>query len=222
MSNAATPATPPSDELVQDSLRQLLAEHGLAGTDYNGWLLPNNQPPGLQAVWTPSSRHPELMGTLAVTIRMLDRREITESFAGLGPGDAALRDALASFAHGSLPVLKAAIWNLPSAEQAEPATWNVGGHLYDAFIGPWQLRNQASLPAGIDTLVRAKIENEPLTQDLHWFRLFISQAGGRLGLESLQDNALWENGQAVAELKWQERQDFYSARQFLVLRRVKD
>ena len=207
-------------DAAQDGLVRLFAAHGLAGEDYNGWLLPNGQPPGIAAKWAPASHGHALIGTLSVAVRMADRREIVENFAGLGEGEAGLRDALASFEQGDLHAMLAAIWRREGPELPAPQRWTIRGQTYEVFAGPWQLRNQPGLPAELDAHLRAWIEHTPLDQDLHWFRFFVSQFQGRLSIESLKDNAHWEPGKHLAELDWPTSDAFYSARQFLMLRRV--
>ncbi|ARU05361.1 hypothetical protein CCO03_12290 [Comamonas serinivorans] len=213
------PAQPDANP-AQAALTALLAAHGLPVEDYNGWLLPHGQPPGLSARWTPASNGHALIGVLSVVLRMADRREIVENFAGLGEGEAGLRDALASFAEGGLHAMLAAIWNLRGEALPEPERWTVKGQTYEVFSGPWQLRNNAPLPGDIEAHLRAWIEHEPLDQALHWFRFFVSQHEGSLGIEALKDNALWEPGKHLAELDWASSDAFYSARRFMLLRRV--
>lgn len=206
---------------AQAALTQLFAAHGMPGDDYNGWLLPNRQPPGVMANWVASSHGHGLIGTLSVVVRMTDRREIIENFAGLGEGDAGMHDAFKSFADGDLHVLLAGLWHLRGHADAAPKQWICqGGHTYQAFVGPWLLRNDAPLPEGLDAQIQACIEAEPLDQDLHWFRVFVSQFDGRIALETLKDNELWEAGKTLSELPWAQREAFYSARQFLLLQRM--
>ena len=214
----AEPITP-----AQAALTQLFAAHGLPGEDYNGWLLPHRQPPGVMANWAASSHGNGLIGTLSVVVRMTDRREIVENFAGIGEGEAGMQDGFSSFADGDLHVLLAGLWNLPgdAANPSVPKVWTCqGGRSYQAFVGPWLLRNDAPLPEGLDAQIQACIEAEPLDQDLHWFRVFVSQFDGRIALETLKDNELWEAGKTLSELPWAQREAFYSARQFLLLQRM--
>ena len=221
--SAPTSVTSPAPDAIkpaQQALTQLLAAHGLTGEDYNGWLLPHGQPPGINAHWEPGSHGHKLIGMLSVALRMADRREIVENFAGLGEGQDGLHDALSSFAQGDLHAMLGAVWGLSGPDVPEPLRWTIKGQAYDVFAGPWQLRNDAQLPDEIDAHLRAWIENEPLDQELHWYRFFISQFQGKLGIETLKDNELWAPGQKLAELDWALSDAFYSARHFLMLRRV--
>ena len=95
---------------AQQALTKLLAAHGLTGEDYNGWLLPHGQPPGINAHWVPGSHGHKLIGMLSVALRMADRREVVENFAGLGEGQDGLHDALSSFAQGDLHAMLGAVW----------------------------------------------------------------------------------------------------------------
>ena len=214
----ATPSDAPNP--AQEALTQLLAAHGLPGEDYNGWLLPHGQPPGINAHWEAGSHGHKLIGMLSVALRMADRREVIENFAGLGEGLDGMHDALASFAQGDLPAMLGAVWGLRAPGAPEPLRWFIKDQAYDVFAGPWQLRNDAPLPEEIDAHLRAWIENEPLDQELHWYRFFISQFQGKLTLEALKDNEPWEPGKHLAELDWPQADAFYSARHFLMLRRV--
>jgi hypothetical protein len=215
---AGTPANDANP--AQAALTELLAAHGLSGEDYKGWLLPHGQPPGIHAHWAPGSHGHQLIGMLSVALRMADRREVIENFAGLGEGLNGLHDALASFAQGDLHAMLGAVWGLRGPDIPEPLRWTIQGQAYDVFAGPWQLRNDAPLPDEIDAHLRAWIELEPLDQELHWYRFFVSQFQGKLGIETLKDNELWTPGQHLAELDWPQTEAFYSARNILMLRRV--
>ena len=72
-------------------------------------------------------------------------------------------------------------------------------------------------------LLEAAIRQEPLDQDLRWFRFYVANLDGEFTFESLKDNDPWPAGaSALASCGWLPGDGFYSARLFMVLRAAAD
>src|SRR5256885_946105 len=93
--------------------------------------------------------------------------------------------------------------------------------IWQAYPGPWHLRNDAPLPEGITERLRALIEAEALDkdEDLHWFRFFVGQNNGDFTIEALKDNQKWPSAEALLRGQdWPLRDGYYGARLFLILK----
>ena len=201
-------------------LEQLFTAHEVPCQRYNGWLLPRGNAPGVLADWRNESHGHQLIGSLAVVVQLLDKRQIIENFAGIGRELEGIQDALATFATCDLHVMLAALWDLPPVDTKMPELWNGRGAKLEAFVGPWFVRHDWEVPVDLPGHLQTAIENEPLDQDLHWFRFFVGQVNGDMTVEALKDNVNWPTGAALLKAQpWQQREGFCSARLFLIVRR---
>jgi len=108
----------------------LFQHHGLECLIHNDWVLPNSTVPALRAIWYPG----DSSGELQVQVLVRDQLIIEECFAGAGPGDTGLRDALVNFTANSFHVLLSALWDKsdPNAFESWPDLFTVrpdGSHL---------------------------------------------------------------------------------------------
>ena len=212
-----------SEELSAENnlLAQLLEAHGAPCQQYNGWLFPLGEAPGVLADWRDQSHGNSLVGSLAIVVQLLDRRQIVENFAGVGRGLEGIQDAFASFAICDLHVMLPALWNLPVPDFEEREYWHAEDSKIEVFAGPWHLRNGFEVPDDLWMKIRAAIERESLDKDLHWFRFFVGQLDGELTLEALKDSMEWPTGKTLLSAQqWPHRKGFSSARLFLIVRRT--
>ncbi|MDR2336164.1 MAG: DUF6348 family protein [Burkholderiaceae bacterium] len=214
MTNTETDKTP----LELEWLAELFEAHGLTGPLVRGWLVSDGRLPCVTADWM---RRDARMGTLAVVVRLEDEREIVEVFPGLGEtDDEAIAYAFESFAGGVLHPLLAAIWHVQDADAEASERWQIGGHMYEVFEGPWQARGQRlTCPQLLDRL-RDVILAQDLDQDLHWFRCFVGGSPGHWTFEALKDSEEWTAGRdLLTSLPFEGGEGYASLRNFLLLRR---
>lgn len=212
------PGAEPGDP-AKEALALCFAAHGLPCEECNGWLLPGGQAPGVLADWRGAYPSHPLVGSLAVVVRLPDRREIIENFMGLGEGLQGMYDAFGNFAVSDLHVMLSALWTARDEDAVPAEAWQVQGRHWQAYPGPWHLRNDAPLPEGITERLRALIEAEALDKDLHWFRFFVGQRNGDFTIEALKDNEKWPSAEALLrDQDWPLRDGYYGARLFLILK----
>jgi len=205
--------------MTTEFLSGLFKQHGISVTAEKEWVVPNNELPAIRAVWHPG----ESSGRLDVQILIQEKLVIEECFAGIGKGEAALKDALANFTINSFHVLLASLWNQNDPGQVTTEHWNIGNFSYIAFIGNFGTRSSEGITPHIphdlfDHIAKA-IQRESLAERLHWFRFFVADLKGTRTVEALKDNHPWEAGVATLETaNLQPSTGYYSIRLFLVLR----
>ena len=179
---------------IQEYLSTLFEEHGLACMIHNEWILPNSDLPILRAFWYPNGPS----GELDVQIVVRENVIIEECFAGIGEGDTGLSDALANFTTTIFHVLLAALWQKDESEQVVPEDWEVNGKGYTAYPGNFIVRSfesiQPEIPSELFPNLQQTIQSEPLTGDIHWFRLFLGNLKGDFTYEATKDNEVWDPG----------------------------
>jgi hypothetical protein len=188
--------------------------------DEDGWLVTDGDFPAIRAQWHEGGTGEP--GRLDIDVVLSEDRQIEESFAGAGGGDAGCRDALRAFEHGAFHVLLAACWYLADDRRMRIAAWEIGVRTWDVFIGPFALDGADitdmemldEVPAAINTA----LQREVLTPELHWLRLVHRHtADGEVLSEVLLDNEPWAAGTAaLAGMAWPRSGD-YGARCSMLL-----
>jgi hypothetical protein len=152
---------------------------------------------------------------------------IVESCAGMGATrDEAALNALHNFSVYSLHALLAAMWQVVEPSQVSIETWHVGGVAWQAFLGLVAMRHQApdtpTLPPHLFRRLEDAIKNAPLAGDWNWFRWYCAHSKGSPPVfEALKNNEPWAPGiDAIQQLRWPAVENFWSARQFLILKRL--
>lgn len=209
----------------------LFAGHGIRVVKRGDWLVPGGSSgPYLRTVLTPFDAGPNgATVRLDVEIAVSEKYRIVESFAGLGATEAeAASSALDNFCQSSFHVVLGAFYGCSDPDQVVTETWSVSGVNYEAIIGNYTVRsfdgNGTPIPQEVFPTLETLIRALPSTEELYWVRLFYcNQGDGGQVTEILLNNEEWNAAQtAVAALPWERNSWFYSARVFLVLRRLPD
>ncbi|MGY3233082.1 hypothetical protein ACVWWJ_004566 [Luteibacter sp. HA06] len=210
------------DRLIQNTLIDLFAEHGVELEPDEDWLLTEGDDyPALRGIWHEGKDGG--MGRLDIDIVLDEERTIEESFGGIGTGKAGCRDALDSFARNDFYVMLAACWHLASEEKLATHELTAGVHRFKAYIGDFTLRGEKDAPMEIPedglSALEAAISTAPLTNDVHWIRVFYGNVGdGKTQVEVLLDNEPWAAGhKAIASVEWPQLDRYYSLRNFIAL-----
>jgi len=199
-------------------IAELFELHGLKCVIHNDWILPNEQLPAVRATWFPS----ELSGVLGVEVFVREGILIEECFAGMAEGESGLKDGLFNFTVNSFHVMLAALFGKNDPEQVTTENWQINEKSYTAYMGNFGTRTTegvtASVPDGLFDAIETTIQREPLTNDIHWFRLFFCNLANEFTFEALKDNEVWEEGARCLEaVDWRRDDGYYSVRLFLVL-----
>ena len=211
-------------ERLSAYLSELFEKHGLpCTTAQDGWVLPHNELPALRARWF--TKPEQYGGVLSVQALTHDSVLIEECFGGLGVDAEALHDALGNFTLNAFHVFLAALWQMDDPEQLSTESWSVNDQRYTAYIGNFGTRRfnggEVDIPDDLFAAIETTIKAEPLTGDIHWFRLFFANAGGDFTFEALKDNDVWENGlRCLQNMPWKASKGYYSVRLFVILRRA--
>jgi hypothetical protein len=199
----------------------LLEGHGLELAFHDDWLLPDGQLPAIRPLWFdgPDTEGPRL----DVQVLLDDERLVIESFAGVGSGQEALRDAIANLTINSLHVLLSALWGVSLPEQVTVEEWDLSGVRRPVHIGDFGCRKSAGpdvpVPGELFPAIEQAIRSEALSAAHHWFRTYACHVPGRPFIfEALLDNEEWPAGEsALASVPWPENDQFYSVRNFIFI-----
>lgn len=207
-----------NDAALQQFLLRLFERHEVELEPDEDWLMTDGDFPAIRASWHDGAAGAP--GRLDVDVVIGEERRIEESFAGNGLGEAACRDALDGFERSALPVLLAACWYVTDERRLQLASWEIGVHSWDAFIGPCRVRGaEVDAPAEATAVLAEALRNASLAPQLHWVRWFGRRAAdGALAVEVLLDNEPWPAGQrALAGLSWPAADTAYSMQALLML-----
>ena len=199
-------------------IAELFGQHDLQCVVDNNWIFPNGQLPAVRATWFQG----EISGVLSVETFVREGVIIEERFAGIGEGDIGLKDGLFNFAANSFHVLLAALFGKNDADQVNTENWNINDKSYIAYFGNFGTRASegvtAHIPDGLFDAVETAIRREPLTNDIHWFRLFFCNLANQFTFEALKDNEIWKAGlECLQASDWRRDDGYYSVRVFMVL-----
>ncbi|MET0330459.1 MAG: DUF6348 family protein [Dyella sp.] len=198
---------------LQKHLLRLFQQHQIElEPDEDDWLVTEGDFPAIRASW--SDGVADQPGRLDIDVVLDEARQIEESFAGVGAGEAGWRDAMASFERSALPVLLAACWYVTDQRKLTIEAWEIGLRTFDVFVGPYA----EDVPVGVIEQVTEAFKRDVLSPELHWLRWFYRRDADGVGaVEVLRDNQPWAAAeQALASLAWP-TEPGYRARGLLML-----
>ncbi len=210
------------DLALQKYLLRLFARHDVElAPGEGGWLVTDGEYPAIRASWHAGAD--DAPGRLDIDVVLAEERQIEESFAGNGEGDAACRDALRAFESNIFHVLLAACWYVTDDRNLRIEAWPIGARTWDVFIGPFTLRGDHDdavlIPGSAMAVMEETFKQETLTPQLHWARLVHGfRADGSTRSEALLDNEPWPAATAaLADIAWPVHERDYTARCYLML-----
>lgn len=205
------------DATLQRYLLRLFERHDVELEPDEEWLMTDGDFPAIRAIWHDGVAGEP--GRLDVDIVIGENRHIEESFAGEGVGEAACRNALEAFERSVFHVLLAACWYVTDDRRMQLESWDIGVRTWDVFIGPLaSSRDGVEAPAELVPGLRSALQNESLSPELHWVRLFYRRSDdGQVSTEVQLDNEVWPAGdRLLTSLAWPESTG-YRARSFVAL-----
>ncbi|MHA6204646.1 DUF6348 family protein [Dyella soli] len=206
------------DTTLQKYLLRLFERHDVELEPDEEWLMTDGDFPAVRATWHEAAAGEP--GRLDVDVVFSEDRHIEESFAGVGGGEAGCLDALVAFERGVFHVVLAACWYVTDDRRLQIQGWEMGVRTWDVFIGPpLSSRDDVAAPDELVPALRAALQGEALTPELHWVRLFHRRGDdGQVSAEALLDNAPWPAGdRLLASLPWPQTSAGYSVRAFVAL-----
>ena len=210
---------------ITELIAELFKIHGFKTEEHDGWIIPEGSDYAMKGYWYPEAT--EQVGQLTVELFVNSELIMVESFAGMGEGEHdRLKSAFSSFMHHSFHVFLFAIWGVESKE-VQKENWSVDSDSYVAYIGHqgimnYDKENSLEVPSSYSSKVKALISSENLENEFHWFTLFYANLNGLdTHAEILKDNIKWNAGEkSLKSLDWKRSNHYYSARQFIVLKKA--
>lgn len=202
-----------------DELSELMKAHGIQFHTENEWIVPYGKLPAVRAIWYPREHN----GLLEIEVLLEDERIMHECFSGIGVGREGINNSIQNFCINSFHVLLAAFWKLNDSEQVTTEEWGIGGKSYIAYIGNFGTRGShgvsPKMPENLFETIEKTIQKESIDHEISWFRCFFCNVSDEHVFEALKNNEVWEYGlSALKSLQWKKVDDYYSVRNFLVLK----
>ena len=210
---------------INDYLKEALLGHGCSITEYNGWLLVNNALPAWRVFIVEITEH---TNTIVVQLDfhiLVDKQKefIIESFAGIGSTyEQAVTNGFGLFLLNTFHVINGAFIN-PDDDQVTRETWEIDSVEWDVTLGNYSVRAKEpiTVPEELFSIVEESLKGKELNSNVHWLRVFYGgQVNAGFIAEALFDNDPWFRLQElISNLDWQRSKNYYSVRNFLILRR---
>lgn len=210
---------------ITELIKELFREHGFESEEHDGWIIPKGSDYAMKGYWYPEAT--ENVGQLSIEVFINSEMIMVESFAGMGESESErLQSAFSSFLHHSFHAFLMAIWAV-DLKEVQKENWTIGGEHYIAYIGSQGLmnydkENNLVIPSSYNAKIKELIISESLSNAFHWFTVFYANMNGLdTHAEILKDNVKWNDGEkALKSMEWKRKNHYYSARQFIILKKV--
>ncbi len=216
------------DEQANSMLGVALHAHGIDSTLVDGWHMPNAALPAIRCLWF--QEEGKETGVLQVEVLVGDEGAsfIEECFAGFGKDIEGIKSGFENFLANSFHVLIEAFWNAQYPDQITIENWKLGDSEYKAYIGNFGCRtfddqsNHPEIPQDAFDVIEKSIKSSPIEQDVAWIRTFFCNIDSENQVyEALLNNEVWQEGEkALKTINWPKSDNYYSTRNFLVLKKV--
>ena len=208
---------------IIELLKELFKTKCFEVEEYDGWIIPNGSDYAMRGYWYPEAT--ENTGQLSIEVFVNSELIMVESFAGRGEsGIERLKDAFSSFIHHSFSTFLSAVWGV-DAKDVTRECWSVGSENYSAYIGTQGILNYdkkaLAIPETYMEKIKDLISSEPLEAEFHWFNVFYANMNGLdTYAEISKDNIKWNEGEKVLKsMSWIRSNNYYVARQFIILKK---
>ena len=215
---------------VNNMLCELMAAHGQDVRIDDDWLVFAKGGPPMRGVVYHTGEQENVL-QMDVQLALPDGRVLTESCAGMGrDAEDAFSHAVSTFTSATMHLLLAVFYGVDDPLQ-DVAGWDLTGPAWTAYPSHFTFKTfgegandsqpPVEIPPDLWDNVRDALTIMQPDGNLHWLSVFYVQAEGK----SIDTQILWEGKRwplaekMIAALPWPVREEFYSVRGFLVLKR---
>jgi hypothetical protein len=204
-------------------LYTLFESHQIPYQTSDEWILPYGRLPAIRATWFPK----EKQGIFEVEVLLEDERIINECFSGFTSGEEGILNGLENFCINSFHVFLSAFWDKHCSDQVEIEQWSIGDKHYNVYIGNCITRAtnaiQPNIPSALFETIEKSMRESNFEFNTSWSRVFFANVSGDFTFEALKENEIWEEGLSnLKPLPWHVTEGFYSVRNFLILKEIKN
>ncbi|CAN5326050.1 DUF6348 family protein [soil metagenome] len=221
------PAPLATSEDATNVFLELFRGHGLSCHIENGWIVADSACVLARATILPGRTTPQFTVQLDVDAIFPSGARICESCAGIGLTlHDAIGESIVNFCNGPFHVIYSAATGQPCSH-CDNEEWMFGSDSRRVLISPVVTRGLSeenqSLSQEWFSWVANQLPRGPLSEDMHWFRLFHGQFPGGVESEALVNNEPSADLQyALDQYPWPVAQGYYSVRIFLIILGTKD
>ena len=161
---------------------------------------------------------------LDVGVKFKNGIELYEAFGEIGTDlNDSIRKNMKNFASSSLHVFIDAFNN--SNNYVDKEKWQIGNYTFDVFIGDYNLKSfkdiKIEIPENLHEVIKQSIIQYQLDEQYYFIRFYSAYINSKaMVTEFMINNIRLEKEESILEnLNWMVTEDFYSIRNFIILKR---
>ena len=164
---------------------------------------------------------------LDVKFTLPNGQVLFEAFGDMGKNEKEAKiNNIKNFIANSFHVILSCLNEDKEDEQIVYENWQVGGQNWDVYIGNFATKTNIDVPINIPENLFQHVEdticNCELVHEYHWVRVFVAQDSNEISaVEFLINNEENQEGKdLISKLSWEKKDEYYSIRNFLMMRKT--
>ena len=214
------------DLKVNTQISELLNAHGYKSTIVDNKIVPDfKERVEIESWITPTVSNNGVQTRLDVGVKFDNGQELFEAFGDVGVDlNNAIKNNLENFSRCTLHVLTGALND--TVDHIERERWDISGDLYDVYIGDFNMKStndfQPQFPQELFPQIEKSITAYRLNEKYYFVRFFFAQMNYEvIATEFMINNVnLPEQEEKLRNLDWEGSDEFYSVRNFIILKKV--
>jgi len=211
---------------VNKQVTELINSHGYKTIIKDNIIIPDFKDNVKIETWVyPIKKEYGIQTRLDIGVSFNDGKMLYEAFGDIGSDiDEAISKNLENFSHSSLHIILDAFNS--KNEYTDKEQWNINGFEYKAFIGDYNVKNrrgkEITIPGNLFDTIKNRICNYTLDEEIYFVRFFYAHHENEaMATEFMVNNInLEEEEETLKKLDWMHSEDYYSVRNFFILKKV--
>jgi len=211
---------------INQELEELILGHGYDVETIGNKIKPNFEVPIYFETWFyPRLEGEGLQSRLDVGVTLPNGLELYEAFSDFGKSERdVINNNLTNFARGTLHVMLDAF--NATKKYSDKETWTIQGQKWNVFIGDYNIKKASAIksveiPPNLFELIEEILYEQELTEEYYFIRCFYAHyKQSVMASEFMINNKNIEYAEEkIAKLDWMSSENFYSVREFLILKK---
>ena len=209
---------------INEQLTELLHEHGFETDVIGNKIVPNFKEKIEIETWViPNEKGKIVQTRLDVGVKFQNGKELYEAFSDIGNGvNDCVKKNIENFCNSCLHVFIDAFNDTNTYTDQEK--WQIGITNHTVFIGNFNVKamvnKDVNIPPNLLETIKNNISWRKLDEDYYFVRFFYAHHQNKtIATEFMINNRSYEE-QNLAELDWENSMDYYSVRNFIILKKV--
>ena len=211
---------------INQELEDLILGHGYDVETIGNKIKPNFEVPISFETWFyPRLEGEGLQSRLDVGVTLPNGLELYEAFSDFGKSEReVINNNLTNFSRGTLHVMLDAFND--TEKYSDKEIWTIQGQKWNVFIGDYNIKKASTvksveIPPNLFELIEEILYEQELTEEYYFIRCFYAHHKESLmASEFMINNKNIEYAEEkIAKLDWMSSENFYSVREFLILKK---